>query len=75
LIENGQIRELSRLLADRQEIDATGKYVLPGLIDLHTHGIRTVNLQAGTLLEYAQIEAAFGTTTFTPPCSTPHGHC
>lgn len=66
LIENGQIRELSQLLADRQEIDATGKYVLPGLIDLHTHGIRTVNLQAGTLLEYAQIEAAFGTTTFYP---------
>ena len=49
LIENGQIHELSRLLADQQEIDAAGKYVLPGLIDLHTHGIRTVNLQAGTL--------------------------
>jgi N-acetylglucosamine-6-phosphate deacetylase len=66
LIENGRIREVSQPLAARQQIDATGKYVLPGLIDLHTHGIRTVNLQASTLLEYAQIEAAFGTTTFYP---------
>ena len=66
LVMNGKIQELSHSLAADQQIDATGKYVLPGLIDLHTHGIRTVNLQTGTLHEYAQIEAAFGTTTFYP---------
>jgi len=66
LIENGQIRKLGRPLEARQQIDAAGKYVLPGLIDLHTHGIHTINLQAGTLREYAQIEAACGTTTFYP---------
>ncbi|MGQ9584632.1 MAG: N-acetylglucosamine-6-phosphate deacetylase [Anaerolineae bacterium] len=47
-------------------VDAAGRYVLPGLIDLHTHGIRTVRLQTGSLLEYAQIEAACGATTFYP---------
>ena len=66
LVMNRKIQELSHSLAGDQQIDATGKYVLPGLIDLHTHGIRTVNLQTGTLHEYAQIEAAFGTTTFYP---------
>lgn len=66
LIENGRIQQVDTFLAAELEIDAAGGYVLPGLIDLHTHGIRTVNLQAGTLSEYARIEAAFGTTTFFP---------
>jgi cytosine/adenosine deaminase-related metal-dependent hydrolase len=71
LIENGQIRDLGRLLADRQEIDASGKYVLPGLIYLHTHGIRTVNLQAGMLHEYAQIEAALAPPLLPHPVRHP----
>ena len=66
LIENGRIREVGPSLASDVEIDALGGYVLPGLIDVHTHGIRTVNLQAGTLSEYASIEATFGATTFYP---------
>jgi len=66
LIENGRIREFSQSQAAQQQIEAAGKYVLPGLIDLHTHGICTVNLQTSTLLDYAQIEASFGTTTFYP---------
>ncbi len=66
LIENGQVKAVGQSLAGNTQIDAAGKYVLPGLIDLHTHGIRTVNLQSGTLSEYAGIEAAYGTTTFYP---------
>ncbi|MCE5250355.1 amidohydrolase family protein [bacterium] len=48
------------------EIDAAGNYVLPGLIDLHTHGIGTVSTDKGTLEEYAHLEASRGTTTFYP---------
>ncbi|GAG15575.1 unnamed protein product, partial [marine sediment metagenome] len=61
LIENGRIEAVGPSLAANAKIDAMGGYVLPGLIDVHTHGIRTVNLQDGTLEEYASIEAAFGT--------------
>jgi N-acetylglucosamine-6-phosphate deacetylase len=49
-----------------REIDAAGGYVLPGLIDLHTHGVRDVSAETGDLREYARIEAAQGTTTFYP---------
>jgi N-acetylglucosamine-6-phosphate deacetylase len=66
LIENGRIQEVGPSLASELQIDASGGYVLPGLIDVHTHGIRTTNLQDGALSEYARIEASFGTTTFYP---------
>jgi len=66
LIQNGRIQDVGSSLASDVEIDAEGGYVLPGLIDVHTHGIRTVNLQSGTLSEYASVEATFGTTTFYP---------
>jgi N-acetylglucosamine-6-phosphate deacetylase len=66
LIERGRIQEVGQSLAADMQIDAMGGYVVPGLIDVHTHGIRTVNLQSGTLNEYARIEASYGTTTFYP---------
>jgi N-acetylglucosamine-6-phosphate deacetylase len=66
LIQDGQIEAVGPSLAADVQIDAMGGYVLPGLIDVHTHGIRTVNLQDGSLQEYASIEAGFGTTTFYP---------
>ena len=40
MIENGKIKELSRSLNNisySRSIDATGKYILPGLIDPHVH--------------------------------------
>jgi N-acetylglucosamine-6-phosphate deacetylase len=66
LIEDGRIQRVDTPLAAELEIDAAGGYVLPGLIDVHTHGIRTISLQTGTLQEYANIEASFGATTFYP---------
>ena len=66
LIEEGRIQKVGPGLSADAQIDAMGGYVLPGLIDVHTHGIRTVNLQDGTLQEYASFEASFGATTFYP---------
>ena len=40
MIENGKIKELSKSLGNinyNSSIDATGKYILPGLIDPHVH--------------------------------------
>lgn len=38
IIENGFITEKISDSSEFQEIDAEGKYVLPGLIDIHNHG-------------------------------------
>ena len=38
LIENGKIKEIKEnITADCEIIDATGKYVLPGIVDMHVH--------------------------------------
>ncbi|HET9806942.1 MAG TPA: hypothetical protein VFP49_08550 [Nitrososphaeraceae archaeon] len=45
MIENGKIKDLSKSLNDisySKSIDATGKYILPGLIDPHVnYGVYT----------------------------------
>jgi len=66
LIQDGRIQEVGPSLEAEAAIDAAGGYVLPGLIDLHTHGIHTESAEKGDLREYARIEASFGTTTFYP---------
>ncbi len=49
-----------------RQIDATGAYVVPGLIDLHVHGIGRETAKEGNLHEFARLEAARGATTFFP---------
>jgi N-acetylglucosamine-6-phosphate deacetylase len=51
---------------DGETLDAAGGIVLPGLIDLHTHGIGRESTASDTLDEYAHLEAARGATTFFP---------
>lgn len=71
LIAAGSIQEVGPALRARSCIDAAGGYVLPGLIDLHTHGIRMESAEAGALSAYARIEATFGATTFYPTLFCP----
>lgn len=66
LIRQGRIADLTPSFESEHAVDATGCYVLPGLIDLHTHGICTESAQAGSLAAYARLEASFGTTCFYP---------
>ncbi len=71
LIESGVISEIGAgLMADR-EIDATNCYVLPGLIDLHVHGIGTASASISSLAEIAKLEASYGATTFYPTLFAP----
>ncbi|MCK5527976.1 MAG: amidohydrolase family protein, partial [Candidatus Latescibacteria bacterium] len=65
-IENGRIAEIGADLQSESQVDATGSFVLPGLIDLHTHGIGFESPAVSALKEYAGLEAARGTTTFYP---------
>jgi N-acetylglucosamine-6-phosphate deacetylase len=49
-----------------QVMDATDCYVLPGLIDLHNHGVRHVMAQYDSLVEYSRLLAAEGVTVCLP---------
>ena len=71
LIEGGRTREIGDRLSTEMEIDAAGAYVLPGLIDLHTHGLGYEAVGVGLLADYARIEAARGATTFYPTFFAP----
>jgi N-acetylglucosamine-6-phosphate deacetylase len=47
-------------------LDADGCYVLPGLVDLHNHGIGHVMAQYDSLVEYSRLMAAAGATACLP---------
>lgn len=51
---------------DEQVIEADGCYVLPGLVDLHNHGIRHIMAQYDSLVEYSRLMAAAGATCCVP---------
>ncbi len=66
LIDGGKIVEVGGVQAGDEEIDVSGAWVVPGLIDLHTHGLGWQNAGVGSLTEMAKLEASFGATTFYP---------
>jgi N-acetylglucosamine-6-phosphate deacetylase len=64
-IEGRRIVEIGKGLApdpDAQVIDATGLYVLPGLIDIHNHGLRDVWVDRDDIHKYARYQAENGVT-------------
>jgi N-acetylglucosamine-6-phosphate deacetylase len=65
-VEGGRIRGIGAGPGAAETIDADGCFVLPGLVDLHTHGIRRLAVSEGSLAEYAGIEAEYGATSFCP---------
>lgn len=79
LIENGKI---SAVIQDPDaecpccrgdEYDAGGKYVMPGFVDLHTHGSGGYDFMDGSAEDIANAAenlASFGTTTCLPSATT-----
>jgi N-acetylglucosamine-6-phosphate deacetylase len=68
-IENGRIVALGPNLEPRAAeriIDASKCYVLPGLIDLHTHGLRDVLVQEGRWTEFSGLQLEQGVTACVP---------
>ncbi len=47
-------------------LDASGCYVLPGLIDIHTHGLGNVMVDEGDIFEYSRLQARAGVTACLP---------
>ncbi|MFC1608403.1 amidohydrolase family protein [Candidatus Latescibacterota bacterium] len=70
-IEKGAIVNIGEGFEADSVINAEGLTVVPGLIDIHTHGIQRVSVDDGTLEEYARIESSRGTTTFFPTFFAP----
>jgi N-acetylglucosamine-6-phosphate deacetylase len=64
-IEGGRIAEIGRGLAPdpgSKVLDAAGLYVLPGLIDIHTHGLRDVWVDRDDIHKYSRYQAENGVT-------------
>jgi N-acetylglucosamine-6-phosphate deacetylase len=70
-VRAGRIAQIGEHLHGSRTIDARGAYVLPGLIDLHTHGIGFESCDSETLHGYARAEAERGATTFFPTIFAP----
>ena len=66
LLSGGRIASIGHGFTADEVIDAAGATVLPGLVDLHTHGIGRESVASASLEEYARLEAAHGATTFYP---------
>lgn len=72
LISNGRIVEVSEGNIDAEDaiqIDASGKYISPGFIDIHVHGGGGHDFMDNTLeafLAIAKTHARYGTTSMTP---------
>lgn len=69
-IENGKFKQLTYQKTD-DSIDYTGYRILPGIIDIHTHGYKGCNAQSldkAELRRMAQALAEHGVTAFIPTC-------
>ena len=76
LVENGRIlaiQEGNLDFPDSIMIDAGGKYISPGFIDLHIHGGGGYDFMDGTeeaFLKIAEMHARYGTTSMVPTTLT-----
>ncbi|MBM3892063.1 MAG: hypothetical protein FJ388_23350, partial [Verrucomicrobia bacterium] len=61
--------------ADAQRVDGGGRLLTPGLIDIHTHGVRTHQYQASPdeIIGGSQVLPEYGTTCFLPTLAPQKG--
>lgn len=72
-IENGRIVHSIQDVKDTTEVDASGLYVLPGLVDIHSHGAVGHDFSDGDeegLKEILKYEYSHGITTYCPTSMT-----
>jgi len=68
-LEEGRIQAIGRGLrpgAGEARLEADGLLAVPGLIDLHTHGLKSVSVQDGSLVEYSRLQLEQGVTACVP---------
>ena len=72
-VEKGRIVESEADVTDKTEIDASGLKVLPGMVDVHSHGAKGYDFSDGDvqgLRRILQYEKASGVTTWCPTSMT-----
>ncbi|MCA1808983.1 MAG: N-acetylglucosamine-6-phosphate deacetylase [Kiritimatiellia bacterium] len=74
LIEQGRISAIDQKISRATTtLDVDGAYVVPGLIDLHLHGIGYESAET-SLEDFAAMEARNGATAFMPALFSPPRH-
>lgn len=68
-IENGKISDIGTFSGEA-DIDAQGKLVIPGLIDIHIHGFHGIDTSDMKFDELSRSLALNGTTSFLPTTMT-----
>jgi N-acetylglucosamine-6-phosphate deacetylase len=69
LMEGGRIAEISSAIGDSAAdriIDANGGFVLPGLVDIHTHGLRDVMVDKDDIFRFSLLQLEYGVTACLP---------
>ena len=69
IIENGKIAEIAENRRDGT-IDAGGNRVIPGLIDVHSHGYKGLDTMDANFEDMCRIYAENGTTSWLPTTMT-----
>ena len=69
-IENGSITAIAPASADTAGEDCTGLSVIPGLVDMHTHGCVGKDTMDGEFAEMSAFLAENGTTAWLPTTMT-----
>jgi N-acetylglucosamine-6-phosphate deacetylase len=64
LVSEGLIVEIAPALSATTELDAQGGFVLPGIINLHVHGLGHESPSADTLFRMGELAAQSGNTAF-----------
>lgn len=65
-ISEGRINAIGNTIKAKSELDASNKRIVPGFIDIHTHGIGFESVKDGDIAEISRIEASYGATSFVP---------
>ena len=58
-ITNNLINKIGNLQADDNSIDCNGKYIIPGLVDIHTHGCAGFDFSSASVTEIEEMQKCY----------------